>query len=439
MELIVPKITKFSKPSIVALLAIACVLGSGGAWYSSTDLPEWSAKYHQLRSAASDEGVYFSFEELVKRCDGPEAHSSTKLLQKFFADFKTATMVDPKTIQKATGSELHLMRIYQRTRPLLPVITKATHQPVVCLPPMRGVGSAATRDWKSTQGVALYLAKWADLAVARNDLEMADECWMALAELSWIKDQVPLYDDPHASDVADYAIARGISKKGLDRDWREKLRAALKRLGSGPDARRVLQLSHASSLEGRRRFLSNPNRITLIPGSGSAASRISAKRDWKLYFLGKLPAFQQATMAHIHQTFANGLRRLGRGSQSIDNIVSATSVVSVLPPPGKLSYAAFYDSSMGVEYLGTRIVSVIARRNVMIQAIAMLDSGSTSKLPLSGDLSRDRDCKALRLKSEPGRVILYSIGDDGGDDHGKVVGLPGYEYTAPDFGVVIPR
>ena len=430
------KAIRISKPSAIAAVALSCVLGSGGVWYASTDIPEWSSKYDQAYQDAREAGVYMSFDQLVAKCDDPEAKSSSKQLARFFTEFESTVKRDLKTLRKVSESESELLASYAQVRPLLPALADALRQPTICLPPMGSPAVPITRDWKRTHGVSLYVAKWADLAMESNNLEMAGDCWLALAQLTRIKDELQWFDEPYESQTTDYALARGVSQKGSQKTWRDKLRRAIEALGPGADPRRVLQFKHAVALQYISRSLSDPTRMLYLPGTGSPP-KIVFERDKTLYALGKLPAFRRATLAHLHSAYAKGIRRLGTGAPSIETIISATSAVDLSPVRGKLSYAIFEMIPMSAEYSGTQIVTQIARRNVLRQALAMLDSGQLNSLPLKGEVAKDRDGKRLRLKQEPYRVVLYSIGDDGGDNGGKVGSLPGYSHTAPDYGVVI--
>ena len=376
---------RFLKPSIVSAITLACILGLVGAWYSTTDLPEWSRKYEPAKASARAAGALFNTEGLVNQWDKSGAMSSAKMIEQMFDDIATVTKSDLRLVRRIGGTDEELKSSFLKTKDYLQVLQDALKRPIVCLPARGGKSAPSSRDWQRADGLSRYLSKWAEIGLNTNDLAMASECWFAMARLNRIERGSGAFPSVFASKPLDHSLAKALTAKGTERPWRDAVQKTLDEYGPDIDVKRALQIHHAIVLEQVAEYLSNPTRLVVRPGTSPSSSRIFEQRDWAVFSLAKLPAFQRATAAHIHELFGKGISRLGDTPPGIDTIVAATEMVDLSTRLGTLSYLAFDHVQLRTGYLGITVASGMARKNTLRQALAMLETGKRNALPLVGE------------------------------------------------------
>ncbi|MBI1331350.1 MAG: hypothetical protein GC165_00570 [Armatimonadetes bacterium] len=131
----------------------------------------------------------------------------------------------------------------------------------------------------------------------------------------------------------------------------------------------------------------------------------------------RLPLFGKAQLSQVHEYFANVEKGLPRDPSDFEQAKKVLSKSTIWTSRLDLSKSLLRNFPGLTDFAWIDdFVAEMARRNVIRQALALMDFGVRAKaLPLGGRATLDTDGKPLRLSHQKNGWVVYSVGQNGVD------------------------
>ena len=155
----------------------------------------------------------------------------------------------------------------------------------------------------------------------------------------------------------------------------------------------------------------------------------------------RIPQAGTATNSRVHEMYAEFYTRLGNDPYDSKKVADAGDWMDKKVNDAQgLSWTVVKILLPIFSQAGKACSKTNAQRNVLMQAIKLLENPSAKVLPLKGRYALDSDGNPLRLIRKNNKLIIYSIGPNDADD-GGVIERPttGSTRNNYDFGVEISR
>jgi hypothetical protein len=233
--------------------------------------------------------------------------------------------------------------------------------------------------------------------------------------------------------IVEESIRKALTQHGQDPRWRAAAWEVLTILDRPLDFRAALTVEHRFACEG----------FDLVGKPDS----FFAMDDWNksdegraVIVFTKLPRAREANESRIHDCYAEYVTNLETDKWDAQKMIAAS-----------VRMERYMESKTGISYrlakivmpvfsqAGKAIAKAYAQRNVLMQAIKILEDPTQKDLPLKGRYALDSDGQPLRVVADKDRRVIYSIGPNFKDDGGTIDRPTTGSTRDYDFGVAVPK
>ena len=423
----------------ILLASSVLVLGGLALAYAFTDIPSAVAELDSNKEKAVKAGLYLSTEGYLKTLQVPKNENGATQMQEAITLFdKRAKGVQFEDANKKQLLEDKVLAVYKDIEPVWKLVDEAaTKRYVIFERNRKSLWATLTPEFSKFK-MLVKLASWrATIASKQNDPTTAKVAWIRAAKMSQMADDEPVLISMlvriACEAIVEDSIRKALNQHGQDPNWRAAAWEVLTILDQPLDFRAALTVEHRFACEG----------FDLVGKPDS----FFAMDDWNKSDEGraviaftKLPKAREANESRIHDCYSEYVTNLGTDKWDAQKMIAAS-----------VRMERYMESKTGISYrlakivmpvfsqAGKAVAKAYAQRNVLMQAIKLLENPNLKDLPIKGRYALDSDGKALRLIVEKDRRVIYSIGPNFKDD-GGVIDRPTAGSTRDyDFGVAVPK
>ena len=429
MEEIHETSSRWKKPLIGAGIVILIAICAFAAGLSQTDLGKAAGEYEANRAAAKNEGLYFTRQQVDALYDIPESQNGAKLIASVLPVVRNLKLDNPKTL-----TEQMVQDHWSQIGPAIDKIEEASHRPVVMF--KRDYSNPAATlfpEYSDVKHWVTLLVRMGHFSAEKGDLSNAQRYWELASYLASKIDNEGLLISMLVR-IASLAIIErelkdDIQAFGKNSALVKVIDGVLKKLDQPYDLKKPLSMEHFFGTSMIDAVINDPSMFTAMGGTPAVPNEIKYGRY--------LPRFKVANLSRIHRFYADAVQSLPKDPYNLVGIDHAFSGMdqTAIKQQG-LSYTLLSIVGPVFSQAGLAVSKEIAQRNVLSQAIALLQTGAdpASGLPLKGRFAMDVDGKSIRLKKGASGWMVYSVGMDKVDDGGAEM-----KNGKGDFVVHLPR
>jgi hypothetical protein len=423
----------------ILLASSVLVLGGLALAYAFTDIPSAVAELDSNKEKAVKAGLYLSTEGYLKTLQVPKNENGATQMQAAIAVFeKRAKGIQFEDTIKKQLLEDKVLAVYKDIEPAWKLVDEAaTKRYVIFERNRKSLWETLTPEFSKFK-MLIKLASWrATIASKEDDPGTANIAWTRAARMSQMADDEPVLISMlvriACEAIIEESIRKALTQHGQDPRWRAAAWEVLTILDQPLDFRAALTVEHRFACEG----------FDLVGKPDS----FFAMDDWNKSDEGraviaftKLPKAREANESRIHDCYSEYVTNLGADKWDAQKMIAAS-----------VRMERYMESKTGISYrlakvvipvfsqAGKAVAKTYAQRNVLMQAIKLLEDPTQKDLPLKDRYTLDSDGKPLRLVVEKDRRVIYSIGPNFKDD-GGVIDRPTAGSTRDyDFGVAVPK
>jgi hypothetical protein len=423
----------------VLLASTVLVLGGLALAFAATDIPSAVAELKANQAKAVKAGLYLSTSDYLKTLQVPSTENGAPQMQATIALFeKRAKGIQFEDTIKKQLREDKIEAVYADIEPAWKLVDEAATKPYVIFERNRQPLAATLFPEFSKFKMLVKLASWrATIASKQNDPTTAKVAWTRAAQMSQMADDEPVLISMlvriACEAIVEDSIRKALNQHGQDPNWRAAAWEVLTILDQPLDFRAALTVEHRFACEG----------FDLVGKPDS----FFAMDDWNKSDEGraviaftKLPKAREANESRIHDCYSEYVTNLGADKWDAQKMIAAS-----------VRMERYVESKTGISYrlakvvmpvftqAGKAVAKTYAQRNVLMQAIKLLENPASKDLPLKGRYAQDSDGKPLRLIWNNSQRIIYSIGPNYIDDGGVIVRPTTGATQDYDYGVAIPK
>ena len=232
--------------------------------------------------------------------------------------------------------------------------------------------------------------------------------------------------------IVEESIRKALNQRGQDPAWRAAAWEALQLLDQPHNFAKAMKTEHVFALEGFD-TLSGPQ-------SGLNEEWLTQDGNRLIKTFSKIPRARAATNSRVHEIYSEFYTRLGTDPYDAKKISDASDWMdNRLNDAQGLSYTVVKILLPIFAEAGKACSRSDAQRNVLMQAIKLLENPNSKDLPLKGRYTLDGDAKPLRLIRKNNKLLIYSIGPNDIDDGGILERPTTGTRNDYDFGVAVSR
>ena len=395
---------------------------------SRTDLSAASREYEKNRADAEKEGLYFSREQVEARYQIPESENGARLIS------GVLPLLGKLKLDRGTVLTAEMIKAeWAELEPAIATIEEASHRKHLMF--RRDFSNPAATlfpEYSSIKDWVKLLVQLGYISAEKNDYLSAEKYWSLAAYLAVKTDEegmlIGTFVRIACAAIVERELQTMVASRGRDPKMLQVLESVLRKLNQPYDMKTPLKLENWFATSIVDSVLNGSDGLEDLGFGNSLPNEIKYGRF--------LPGFRKANLSRIYRTYADAIHLIPDDPYDMAGVQRAYESLDRAGMKQGLSYT-MQSIMMPVFSQATLAVSRdIAQRNALIQAVALLKSGSdlNKGLPLKDRHAKDVDGKSIRLKKKPSGWVIYSIGrdkvDDGGipvDTHGKgdyVVRLP---------------
>jgi len=431
---------RLPKPLLVAGGICLFLLSLVGVAYALTDIPRAASSLKENEAKAKAAGLFANSAEFVATLQVPESENGAPLLKEaidlYEGEFKSLKYFGQDN--KTMINEI-VVSAYDKFDPGWQKVDELPKFKYCIFPrdrtPMIDTLFPEFSTIKSIAKLAQYRAV---VALERNEPKVAAEAWRRGATLAVVCDDEPiligLLVRIACESIVEESIRKALNQRGTDPAWRAAAWTALQQLDQPQDFAKAIKSEHVFALEGFDTLTRTPEAMGM--GSGDM------NNEWRLLRLfSKLPRAKDATNSRINEMYSEFYTRIGINPYDVKTIAGAGEWMDTeVNNKTGLSYTLVKILLPIFAQAGKACTKSYAQRNVLMQAVKLLENPSQKDLPLKGRYALDSDGAPLRMIWDQNRRIIYSIGlnykDDGGIIERPKTGSIGQNI---DYGVAIPK
>lgn len=410
-----------------------------GVAYCLTDIPSAVLQYKSNQERAVKAGLFLDTPSYLKTLEVPAAENGAGLMQKAIDAYEArAKGVKFEDTASKSLNKAEIVTAYADLEQAWKKVDEASTKKFVIFPRKREPLSATLFPDFAKFKMMVKLAAWrATIASENNDLSTAKLAWLRAANMSLMADDEPVLISMlvriACESIVEDSIRKALSVHAGDPLWRNAALEALTRLDQPLDFRAALTVEHRFASEGFDLLKSNDSFFGMDDWNKSAEGRT-------VIAFSKLPNARKANDSRINECYSEYVTRLGQDPWDAQKMISASAWMDTyINGKTGISYCLAKILMPVFSEAGRAIAKSYAQRNVLMQAIKLLENPNQKDLPLKGRYALDSDGKPLRLVWDKNRRIVYSIGPNFKDDGGIIERPKGSGSMDYDYGIAIPK
>ncbi|MEI7576356.1 MAG: hypothetical protein WCK51_05645 [Armatimonadota bacterium] len=429
---------RFSKPLQVVLGISAALMALLGIAYALTDIPSAASKFKENEAKAKAAGLFTSSEEFLATLEVPTNENGATLmkmvLDEFTKNYESRKLFELN--QKSLNTPL-ITASYQEFDPFWKQVDQAAKLKYCIFPRNRKpLINAEYPELATLKSVVKFASLRADVAVEQNQPQVAAEAWRRAANVALVADDEPtligLLVRIAGEAIVEESMRKALNRRGQDPALRAAAWQTLQLLDQPLDFARTMKTEHVFALEGF---------------DSLARAQTNLNEEWMtedgnrlIRTYSKIPRAKLAANSRIHEIYAEFYTRLGSDPYDSKKIENASNWMDrELESKNGLSYILPKILMPVFSQAGKACSKTYAQRNVLMQAIKLLENPTQRDLPLKGRYALDSDGKPLRLTWDKNQRIIYSIGPNFKDDGGVIERPKSGGSLDYDYGVAIPK
>ena len=430
---------RFSKPLRVVLgISIAFVALLGIA-YALTDIPSAASKFKENEAKAKSVGLFTTTDELLASFEVPANENGAALmkevLDEYAANYEKLRYfgTDKKTEDKPL-----IVEAYQKFEPFWQKVDQAAKLQYCVFPRnRRPLVNTLYPEFAPLKSMIKLAGYRASVALDQNQPKQAAEAWRRGASIALMADDEPILIGIlvriAGESIVEESIRKALNQRGNNPAWRAAAWETLQRLDQPLDFAKTMKTEHVFALEGFDLLSKSPTLMFGMDETETAGSRL-------LRFFSKVPFAGAATNSRVHEIYAEFYKRLGTDPYDVTKISDASTWMDrEIDNQKGLSYTVVKILLPVFAQAGKACAKSYSQRNVLMQAIKLLEDPSQKDLPLKGRYVLDSDGQPLRVIVEKDRRVVYSIGPNFKDDGGIIDRPTTGSSRDYDFGVAISK
>ena len=430
---------RLSKPLRVVLgISIAFVALLGIA-YALTDIPSAASKFKENEAKAKSAGLFTTTDELLASFEVPENENGAALMKEVLDEYaaKYEKLRYFGTDNKTEDKPL-IVETYQKFEPFWQKVDQAAKLKYCVFPRnRRPLVNTLYPEFAPLKSMIKLAGYRASVALDQNQPKQAAEAWRRGASIALMADDEPILIGIlvriAGESIVEESIRKALNQRGNDPAWRAAAWETLQRLDQPLDFAKTMKTEHIFALEGFDVLSKTPNLMIGMDGNETTEGRL-------LRFFGKIPFAGAATNSRVHEIYAEFYKRLGTDPYDIKKVSDSGDWMDrEINNKKGLSYTVVKILLPVFAQAGKACAKSYAQRNVLMQAIKLLEDPTQKDLPLKGRYTLDSDGNPLRFKEDKNRRVIYSIGPNFKDDGGVIDRPTTGSSRDYDFGVAIPK
>ncbi len=430
---------RFSKPLQVVVGVSAALMALLGIAYALTDIPSAASKFKENEAKAKAAGLFTSTNELLATFEVPANENGASLMKEALDEYtKNYANLKFYDIEKKTEDKPLILESYQKFEPFWQKVDEAAKLKYCIFPRDRTpLINALYPEFAPLKSIVKLTHYRASLALEDNDPKTAAEAWRRGASIALMADDEPiligLLVRIACESIVEESIRKALNQRGQDPSWRAAAWETLQLLDQPHNFARAMKTEHVFALEGFDTLAKDPSSIGFEEGSMGQEMRL-------LKAFSKLPRAGAATNSRIHEMYSEFYTRLGNDPYDAKKIADAGDWMDKTVNNAQgLSWTVVKILLPIFSQAGKACSKSYAQRNVLMQAMKLLENPAAKDLPLKGRYALDSDGQPLRLIWNNTHRIVYSIGPNYKDD-GGIIERPKSGGTLDyDYGVAIPK
>jgi hypothetical protein len=421
---------------VVRGISIAFVAFLGIA-YALTDIPSAALKFNTNEAKAKSAGLFTTTDELLATLAVPEGENGAALLKEALDEYeKNYKGLKYFAADNLTMNQEVVLSAYEKFGTSWQKIEQLSKFKYCIFPRDRKpLIDAIFPEFATLRYIAKLAQYRAVIALERNEPKVAAEAWRRGAALALV------CDDEHVligtlvriacESIVEESIRKALNQRGQDPAWHAAAWEALQLLDRPHDFSKAMKTEHMFALEGF-------DTLTRSPGAMGFGDM---NNEWRLLrAFSKIPFAGAATNSRIHEIYSEFYTRLGTDPYDVTKISDASTWMDrEIDNQKGLSYTVVKILLPVFAQAGRACAKSDAQRNVLMQAIKLLEDPTQKDLPLKDRYTLDSDGKTLRLIVEKDRRVVYSIGPNFKDDGGVIDRPTTGSSRDYDYGVAIPK
>ncbi len=429
---------RFSKPLQVVLGISAALLALLGIAYALTDIPSAASKFKENEAKAKAAGLFTSTNELLATFEVPANENGASLMKEVLDEY-TKNYEKLKffgTDNKSEDKPL-ILESYQKFEPFWQKVDQAAKLKYCIFPRDRTpLVNALYPEFAPLKGIVKLMHYRASIAIQNNDPKTAAEAWRRGASIALMADDesilIGLLVRIACDSIVEESIRKALNQRGQDPAWRAAAWEALQLLDQPHNFAKAMKTEHVFALEGFD-TLSGPQ-------SGLNEEWLTQDGNRLIKTFSKIPRARTATNSRVHEIYSEFHTRLGTDPYDAKKISDASNWMDKeINDKNGLSYTLVKILLPIFAQAGKACLRSDAQRNVLMQAVKLLENPASKDLPLKGRYAQDSDGQPLRLIWDKNQRIIYSIGPNFKDDGGVIERPKTGGSLDYDYGVAIPK
>ena len=426
---------RLAKPLRVVLgISIAFVALLGIA-YALTDIPSAASKFKENEAKAKSAGLFTTTDELLASFEVPENENGAALMKEVLDEYaaKYEKLRYFGTDNKTEDKPL-IVETYQKFEPFWQKVDQAAKLQYCVFPRnRRPLVNTLYPEFAPLKSMIKLAGYRASVALDQNQPKQAAEAWRRGASIALMADDEPILIRIAGESIVEESIRKALNQRGNDPAWRAAAWETLQRLDQPLDFAKTMKTEHVFALEGFDLLSKSPTLMFGMDETETAGSRL-------LRFFSKIPFAGAATNSRVHEIYAEFYKRLGTDPYDIKKVSDSGDWMDrEINNKKGLSYTLVKILLPVFAQAGKACSKSYAQRNVLMQAIKLLEDPTQKDLPLKGRYTLDSDGQPLRVVVEKDRRVVYSIGPNFKDDGGVIDRPTTGSSRDYDFGVAIPK
>jgi hypothetical protein len=391
-------------------LVLICGLVAG---LSRTDLSKAAAEYDQSRADAEKEGLYLSKAQLDANYNIPESENGAKLVSSVLPLIYSLKLDRTKVV-----TEKLVQDNWAKLEPAIAKIEEASHRKHLKFHRDYTNPAATTfPEYSYMKGWVNLFVQMGHFAAEKQDYQTAQKYWNLAGYLGNKQDEegilIGMLVRIACLAIIEKEIQKTIVAHGKDPKMMAVLETVLKELDQPYDMKAPLKVECWFAVSMVDLAVNDPSVMSPMGGSGSMPNEIK---------FGKyLPGFKKANLSRLFRTYADGAHAIPSDPYDLAGMQAAYNGMDKAGMQQGLSYTMNGMLTPVFSQAALAMAKEVAQRNMLMQAVALMKSGSdpAKGLPLKDRHAMDVDGKSIRMKKDSAGWIIYSIGMDRVDDGGK--------------------
>ena len=430
---------RFSKPLQVVVGISAALMALLGIAYALTDIPSAASKFKENEAKAKAAGLFTSTNELLATFEVPANENGASLMKEVLDEYtKNYEKLKYFGTDNKTEDKPLILESYQKFEPFWQKVDQAAKLKYCIFPRDRTpLVNTLYPEFAPLKGIVKLAHYRASIAIQNNDPKTAAEAWRRGASIALMADDEPiligLLVRIACDSIVEESIRKALNQRGQDPAWRAAAWEALQLLDQPHNFAKAMKTEHVFALEGFDILSKTPEAVMTMDGTETTESRL-------LKAYTKLPRAGAATNSRIHEMYSEFYVRLGDDPYDAKKITDAGDWMDKKVNNAQgLSWTVVKILFPVFAQAGKACSKSDAQRNVLMQAIKLLEDPTQRDLPLKGRYTFDSDGQPLRLTWDKNQRIIYSIGPNFKDDGGVIERPKTGGSLDYDYGVAIPK